>query len=90
MLAVKSLNRGMVNGDSWRTLHQRLSLLPKGLSELYDQMWSRLELDDRQLYQNESFLYLSFYDHFPMSLLSFTLVVDQDLRKTLHRNDVPR
>jgi len=44
-LALASLRRGMTSGDEWSELRQRLEILPRGLQQLYQQMWLRLNED---------------------------------------------
>lgn len=49
-LATRSLLQGWVNGDDMTELESRLEALPGGLSELYADMWSRLN-DDSAIYR---------------------------------------
>jgi hypothetical protein len=53
ILAVRSIDRGRTNGDSWATLEARLDTMPRDLHELYASMWNRLN-DDRDIYRNEA------------------------------------
>ncbi|KAF5578864.1 hypothetical protein FPCIR_11409 [Fusarium pseudocircinatum] len=52
-LAVRSLLRGMDNGDSIQILYQRTSEFAPSLDDLYQQMWSRQNMD-LDLYRQES------------------------------------
>jgi hypothetical protein len=49
-LASRSIHRGLINGDTWETLLERLENLPSDLNKLYMGMWSRLG-DDQDLYK---------------------------------------
>lgn len=46
VLALESLKRGFENGDSEAEILQRIQLLPKGIEELYADMWKRLGADE--------------------------------------------
>lgn len=56
VLAVQSINRGFSNGDSLPDLHRRIRRLPKGLNDLYKDMWKRLN-DDSDIYRESAALY---------------------------------
>lgn len=56
VLAVQSINRGLSNGDSFEDLHKRVISLPRGLNDLYKDMWQRLN-DDCDLYRESAALY---------------------------------
>ncbi|KAK3367650.1 hypothetical protein B0H63DRAFT_363599, partial [Podospora didyma] len=58
VLVLDSLRRGLHNGDTWAELEQRLYSMPRGLSNLYNDMWSRLN-DDEAIYRKAGALYLS-------------------------------
>ncbi|CCT76220.1 uncharacterized protein FFB20_13588 [Fusarium fujikuroi] len=51
--AVRSLLRGIDNGDSLQILYQRTSEFAPSLDDLYQQMWSRQNMD-QHLYRQES------------------------------------
>lgn len=55
-LAVQSINRGLSSGDSFEELHKRVRKLPRGLNDLYRDMWERLN-DDSDLYRESAALY---------------------------------
>jgi hypothetical protein len=57
-LAIRSLIRGLDNGDHKAELAQRLTNLPTELSKLYSDMWMRLN-EDTQLYRQTTALYLN-------------------------------
>ncbi|KAK3326881.1 hypothetical protein B0H66DRAFT_170482 [Apodospora peruviana] len=57
-LVVKSLSRGLANGDRIDELLRRLHQMPKGLHALYQNMWSRLN-DDESIYREEAALYFN-------------------------------
>ncbi|RDW63619.1 hypothetical protein BP6252_11164 [Coleophoma cylindrospora] len=44
-LAIRSVIRGITNGDGWDILYQRIEKLPPGLDALYQQMWTRQNQD---------------------------------------------
>lgn len=52
-LALKSLQRGVINGDDPARLMERLRKLPSELGKLYDEMLRRLG-DDQELYSKEA------------------------------------
>lgn len=56
VLAVQSINRGFSNGDPYTDLHRRIKRLPRGLNDLYKNMWERLN-DDIELYRQSAALY---------------------------------
>lgn len=55
-LAVQSLNRGLRNGDSFEDLLKRVRSLPRGLNDLYKDMWRRLN-DDSEIYLESAAIY---------------------------------
>lgn len=57
-LVLRSVRTGMINGDRWAEMLQRLRLLPRNLDELYNQMWLRLN-DDEPIYRQEAALYFN-------------------------------
>lgn len=56
VLAVRSVNRGLDNGESLTDLRKRTESLPKRLMDLYKDIWERLN-DDRDLYLKSAALY---------------------------------
>lgn len=56
-LAIQSINRGFSNGDSLSDLHKRIRSLPRGLNDLYKDMWERLN-DDSDIYRKSGALYI--------------------------------
>ncbi|KAI0473750.1 hypothetical protein GGR56DRAFT_648805 [Xylariaceae sp. FL0804] len=62
-LAVKSLIRGIQNGDSWDVLRSRVSTFAPGLNELYEQMWQRHN-EDLAVYRAEAaeLFWYTFYE----------------------------
>lgn len=56
VLAVHSIKRGSRNGESLEDLRNRIRSLPKGLNDLYKDMWARLN-DDCDLYRESAALY---------------------------------
>jgi len=69
-LALKSLQRGLINGDDEMTLMERLRTLPSELGQLYEEMLNRLG-DDQHLYSKESALFFNIYLVFSEMNLSF-------------------
>lgn len=59
MLVAKSLLRGLKNHDTDDELYARLDGMPSDLVQLYHHMWSRLQEDDRQVYQEKAALYFN-------------------------------
>lgn len=58
-LVMRSLLRGLVNGDTLSQLHERLELLPRDINELYQSMWNRLESEDQEIYHREAALHIN-------------------------------
>ncbi|KAI2465181.1 hypothetical protein F4781DRAFT_424945 [Annulohypoxylon bovei var. microspora] len=58
-LAIRSLNRGLMGGDTLFVLYQRLKEMPNELSALYSNMWTRMN-EDTTLYQNTAAWYFNF------------------------------
>lgn len=58
VLAVQSINRGSSNGESLEDLRRRIRSLPRGLNDLYKDMWERLN-DDCDLYRESAALYFN-------------------------------
>lgn len=57
-LAVRSLINGIENGDSAADLGQRLESLPTELSELYSDIWARLN-EDTAIYRQSAAIYFN-------------------------------
>lgn len=53
IMAIKSLVRGLENGDSWMILKQRLHEFPPSLNSLYKQMWYR-QNEDLSIYKKDA------------------------------------
>ncbi|KAH8759110.1 hypothetical protein F5882DRAFT_366438, partial [Hyaloscypha sp. PMI_1271] len=62
-LALKSLQRGITNGDDPTTLMERLRALPSELGKLYEEMLKRLG-DDQDLYSMEAAMLFNIFIHF--------------------------
>lgn len=57
-LALRSLQRGLSNGDSLAELSSRLDALPDDLNALYKDMWQRLNTD-REIYRKDAARYFN-------------------------------
>lgn len=57
-LVLKSLQRGLENGDSWEEIRRRVGAFPSDLHELFKEMWTRLG-EDQQFYQDEASRYFN-------------------------------
>lgn len=57
-LALRSLQRGLSNGDSFAELSSRLDALPDDLNALYKDMWRRLNTD-REIYRKDAARYFN-------------------------------
>ncbi|KAI0023090.1 hypothetical protein F4780DRAFT_777212 [Xylariomycetidae sp. FL0641] len=57
VLASKSLRDGLKFGDDWEELTARLEALPSDLTQLYEDMWLRLN-GDQDIYRKSAALYL--------------------------------
>lgn len=56
VLAVQSINRGLSHKDSFEVLRNRIRSLPKGLKDLYNDIWARLNSHD-DVYQKSAAVY---------------------------------
>ncbi|KAG6358726.1 hypothetical protein INS49_012245 [Diaporthe citri] len=56
ILAVQSINRGLNNVETHTDLRRRVRNLPKGLNDLYKDMWERMN-EDGDLYRESAALY---------------------------------
>lgn len=56
-LAIKDLNRGLMNGDEPKHLQKRIERLHSDIESLYEDMWSRMN-DDEEIYRETTALYL--------------------------------
>lgn len=82
-LAVKNLVDGLRNGDSMTVLERRLQQLPSGIKSLYQQMLLRVPPEDQLLYRSEASVFLAMAEHLPMSLLNFTVAMDDRLQERI-------
>ncbi|KAH8897714.1 hypothetical protein GQ53DRAFT_637691, partial [Thozetella sp. PMI_491] len=57
-LALKSIQRGFSNRDSWEILRKRIQSLPPGLDDLYRSMWRRANID-QGVYERSAAHYLA-------------------------------
>lgn len=64
VLAVQSIIRGSSNGDSLKDLRRRIRSFPKGLNDLYKDMWGRLN-DDCDVYRESAALYFKLAIAYP-------------------------
>jgi hypothetical protein len=87
-LVLKSLQRGIANGDDPKELMQRLETLPSELGKLFEEMLKRIG-DDQPLYRKEAALnfnmYMAFNNLRPVhgNLFQFAAAVDPSLRDRL-------
>lgn len=88
-LAIKRLSSDIHNGDGILILKERLKCLPRGMKELYQQMWARLTDEDLKVYGSEPLDYLSMAEYLPMSLLRFTLAVHPKLHDYVTQQQQP-
>lgn len=77
--AMQSLRKGMENEDNFQILLDRLGELPKGMERLYEEMWRRLNGDERR-YREEASLYFSYHEFFPLPLFEMMVITDDDVR----------
>ncbi|KAJ4412498.1 hypothetical protein N0V82_008768 [Gnomoniopsis sp. IMI 355080] len=57
ILATKSINEGLENGDDAALLRERIERFPKGLDSLYQDMWERVGADNPLQYRQTAALY---------------------------------
>jgi len=86
-IVLNSLQRGLENGDSFDDLLHRAQAFPRGLHELFIEMWRRLG-DDEELYQLEAARYfnqvLSSRDvqlGVDISILEMMIALDESVRR---------
>lgn len=60
LLAIKSINEGFSYHDSIKSLKERINRLPKGLNNLYEDMWRRAGVDRPDEYRQTAALYFKF------------------------------
>ncbi|KAL9001673.1 MAG: hypothetical protein Q9188_005356 [Gyalolechia gomerana] len=77
--ALSSLIRGMRNEDDFEDLLDRIEELPRGMSQLYSQMWNRLN-EDEQRYRDEAATYFSYESFFPLSVFELLVALDETLQ----------
>jgi hypothetical protein len=94
-LALKSLQRGITNGDDPTKLMERLRALPSELGKLYEEMLKRLG-DDQELYSMEAAMLFNTFIHFSENLQStglnlflYAVAVDPTLRDMLLKQKIP-
>ena len=87
-IVLNSLQRGLENGDSFDDLLHRAQAFPRGLHELFTEMWRRLG-DDEELYQLEAARYfnqvLSSRDvqlGVDISILEMMIALDESVRRS--------
>jgi len=89
-LALKSIHRGIANGDSQHEVLKRLNSLPDDLNALYKDMWNRLNAD-KDIYREDAAGYLNMALHKAsiedfdevLYALEMMLAVEQSLTRKL-------
>jgi hypothetical protein len=94
-LALKSLQRGITNGDDPTKLMERLRALPSELGKLYEEMLKRLG-DDQDLYSMEAAMLFNIFILFSenlqstrLNLFQYAVAVDPTLRDMLLKQKIP-
>ncbi|KAK3358684.1 hypothetical protein B0T25DRAFT_530909 [Lasiosphaeria hispida] len=72
-LATRSLARGITNGDKVTELKLRLEGLPAGLNSLYQEMWFRMN-DDQRLYREEAARYFNMVRDWSEFAVGYSLI----------------
>ncbi|KAI0485291.1 hypothetical protein GGR56DRAFT_617528 [Xylariaceae sp. FL0804] len=87
VLVVHSLLRGIAEGDSKDLLRQRIEQSPSNLNELYRQMWRRMNVDDRGLYEQEAanLLWAVLNKAGEANVLTLLLAYNKTVREELRR-----
>ncbi|KAL8722593.1 MAG: hypothetical protein Q9225_000949 [Loekoesia sp. 1 TL-2023] len=84
--ALSSLVRGMRNEDDFRDPLDRIEQLPSEMSQLYLQMWNRLN-EDQKLYRDEATTYFSYaYEYPELSLFELLVALDHSLQDDFLKN----
>ena len=78
--ALYSLRQGIVAFDSAAELRQRLEELPKGMEELFEDMWQRQENSNRQ-HRDEAAIYLKCGKLLPISLFGLLVATNDDIQR---------
>ncbi|KAK5651689.1 hypothetical protein OQA88_11755 [Cercophora sp. LCS_1] len=72
-LAVRSLSRGIANGDDLSELKIRVERMPAGLCSLYQEMWSKMN-EDQSLYQAEAAMYFNMVLDWSQFAMGYSLI----------------
>ncbi|PMD31901.1 hypothetical protein L207DRAFT_187660 [Hyaloscypha variabilis F] len=89
----------MTSGDEWSELRQRLEILPRGLQQLYQQMWLRLN-EDEEIYRAEASSYFNMAieamselasgsSDEAISLYDFAILTDETLQRAFLEEENP-
>ena len=80
-LVLRSVQSGIDNGDTMDLIEARINSLPSDMTNLYQDMWRRLN-DDQAIYHQSAALYLSLMTHWstvsstPISLLELAVAYE--------------
>ncbi|KAL8821030.1 MAG: hypothetical protein Q9223_000869 [Gallowayella weberi] len=84
-LVVKDLRQGLVNKDDWTMLMQRLQDCPQEVEKIFEQKWARYQGDLKRYKEKaENYFRLVLYEE--MSLLEFSICVNEELQKVLEES----
>ena len=96
-IVVDSLKRGLANGDTLDDLSRRIKTAPKGLYELFQDMWRRLG-DDVALYQASAARYFNLvlssrgikggHEPFRQSVLEMVIASDKSITKSVPHHEI--
>ncbi|PVH96950.1 hypothetical protein DM02DRAFT_101777 [Periconia macrospinosa] len=82
-LVTRSIRDGLIS-DEWDTLLERVKQLPSDLSDLYHDMWNRMNKDDQMLFQSDAASYFSLVSIYPgPSLFGMMLSTKPELRREI-------
>jgi hypothetical protein len=74
-LVVSSIRNGLIKYDNWEILLERINALPSKISDLYNDMWKRLN-GDMELYRTKSALYFKLLLYQPPYVVDFSPKAD--------------
>ncbi|KAL8798905.1 MAG: hypothetical protein Q9182_006305 [Xanthomendoza sp. 2 TL-2023] len=84
-LVVKHLRQGLVNKDDWETLMQRLEDCPEEVEKIFEHKWARYQ-GDLKHYKKKAEYYFRLVLYKEMSLLDFSICVNEELQKVLEES----
>ncbi|KAI4180024.1 MAG: hypothetical protein L6R41_007500, partial [Letrouitia leprolyta] len=86
--ALNSLIHGMRSADDFEELLAQIDELPRGMNQLYSQMWNRLN-ENQQRYRDEAAIYFSYEGFYPRSVFQMLVATDSSIQGLYFDNFKP-